>query len=543
MAHGKSLLALFGVVVLFGANVSATEYIVKFKTRTQFNSSYTSLKNFAGLTVKERHAQGRIAKINLLAINREQLAKKLAVLMKRNDIEYVVENIKMHALDVSNDPKSSEQWALEMINATDAWRTTQGSSNVIVAVIDTGVDTNHEDLKANIWTNRKEIPGNGIDDDNNGFIDDVNGWNFNDNTNDVSDLTSDQNPGHGTHCSGIIGAVGSNGLGISGINQRISIMPLRFLGADGSGDLFNSTKAIDYAIANGASVISASWGAAVPQSMAQPIVDAIDRARQKGVIFVAAAANDGTNNDARAIFPANTALDNVISVAATDKDDKKPQWSNYGMRTVHLGAPGHEILSTIPMNKYMNLSGTSMATPLVAGLIGLLKSIDPTLDGPSARAILQSSGTGIDLDVACKCRVDAAKATDIVSQKTLTLIPSAITLKTGEKTKLGAYAGVAPYQYTSSNPEIAQVTAEGDLLAASVGDVTVTVTDANGKTAVSRLIRVSDEAPPAGGDCPFEDPMMCMLMCIIAPESPWCAGMPGMPEAPEMPEGLGQTLR
>lgn len=533
MALGRSLLVMFGLVVLFGANVSATEYIVKFKTKKQFANSYASLKNFDGLKFKGLHYAGKIAKIELLARNSEELTKKLAVISKRSDVAYVVENIKLYALNTTNDPKGAEQWALDKINATEAWLQTQGSSNVVVAVIDTGVDIKHEDLKDNIWTNRNEIPGNGVDDDNNGFIDDVNGWNFNNNNNDPTDETSAQNPGHGTHCSGIIGAVGNNGIGISGINQKVSIMPLRFLGADGSGDLFNSTKAIDYAIQNGASVISASWGAAVPQSMAQPIVDAIERARQKGVIFVAAAANDGTNNDSRSIFPANAALDNVIAVAATDRNDQKPQWSNYGMRTVHLGAPGHEILSTIPGNGYMNLSGTSMATPLVAGLIGLLKSIDPTIDGPSAKAILQSSGTQMDLEVACKCRVDAAKATDIVTQKKLTLIPSAVTLSVGEKTKLGAYAGTPPYSFTSSDPEVVQVTAEGELLAMKVGDVTVTVKDGAGAQNQSRLIRVADAAPPSAGECPFEDPMICMLMCIIMPESPWCEGMPDVPGMPE----------
>jgi thermitase len=430
MALGKSLLAVFGMVALFGINASAIEaeeFVIKFKTQKQFNNSYMSLKNFDGLSFWDFNRPGKLAKVKLR--NDKDLPAKLKLLSKRSDIEYIVPNFKFHATPISNEPRAGEQWALEKINAVSAWARTLGSAKVIVAVVDTGVDYNHEDLKANMWVNAKEIPDNGIDDDANGFIDDVRGWNFHDNTNDPMDKTSAENPGHGTHCAGIIGAVGNNGIGVSGINQIVSIMPIKFLGADGSGDLFASTKAIDYAIQNGANVISASWGAAVGQSMAQPIVDAIDRARQKGVIFVAAAANDGTNNDARAIFPANTELSNVISVAATDVNDTKPKWSNYGMKLVHVGAPGHEILSTIPNNEYKKLSGTSMATPLVAGLVALLESLDPTLDGPAAKSILQASGTTIDLEVACKCRVDAGKAMDIVAKRrSLALTPESLHL-------------------------------------------------------------------------------------------------------------------
>ncbi len=534
MAFKKSLLAVFGIVALIGVNVSATEFIIKFKTQKQFSNSFTSFRDFDGLKLMAFHRPGKIAKIELLSRNEADLQKKLEVIKKRNDIEYIVPNFKFHVQPVINDPSAKDQWALEKINAAGAWARTTGSSKVVVAVIDTGVDYNHEDLKANIWVNTKEIPNNNIDDDNNGFIDDVRGWNFHDNNNDPMDKTSAQNPGHGTHCAGIIGAVGNNGIGVSGINHTVSIMPVKFLGADGSGDLFSSTKAIDYAVANGASVISASWGAPVSESMAKPIVDAIARAKDKGVIFVVAAANDGTNNDSRSIFPANANLENVISVAATDVNDQKPKWSNFGTKMVHVGAPGADILSTVVGDQYKKLSGTSMATPLVAGLVALLQSLDPSLKGPAAKAILQSSGAAMDLEVACKCRIDAAKATDIVSTKALTLIPSAATLKTGEKTKLDAYAGVGPYTFKSSNADIASVSADGELLGVKEGDVTISVTDANGATASSRAIRVSNDAPAPGGACPFDDPMMCMIMCVVAPDSPWCSGQE-MPDVPGMP--------
>lgn len=537
MALKKTLLAVFGIVTLIGTQVSATEFIVKFKTQKQFSNSYVSLRNLDGLTLMAFHRPGRIAKIDLLSRNQTELERKLSVLRKRTDIEYIVPNIKFTINPVLDDIKFQDQWALDKINAVGAWLHTKGSSKVVIAVVDTGVDYNHEDLKANIWTNAKEIPNNGIDDDNNGFIDDVHGWNFHDNTNDPMDQTSEKNPGHGTHCAGIIGAVG---VGVSGINQVVSIMPVKFLGADGSGDLFASTKAIDYAVANGANIISASWGAPISESMAKPIIDAISRARDKGVIFVVAAANDGTNNDSKSIFPANTNLDNVIAVAATDVNDQKPKWSNYGKKMVALGAPGADIKSTVVGNAYKKLSGTSMATPLVAGTVGLLLSLDPTLKGPAAKAILQSSGTAMDLEVACKCRIDAAKATDMVADKMLTIIPTAATLKTGEKVKLSAYAGQPPYSFKSMNTDVATVSADGELTGVKEGDATIVVTDANGTSTQSRAIRISNEAPAPGGTCPYDDPMICQIMCVIAPESPWCSGTE-LPDIPGMP-GLPRVL-
>jgi len=170
----------------------------------------------------------------------------------------------------------------------------------------------------------------------------------------------------------------------------------------------------------------------------------------------------------------------------------------------------------------------------------LLQSLDPTLRGPSARAILQTSGAAMDLEVACKCRIDAAKATDIVAGKMLTIIPSAATLKTGEKVKLGAYAGQAPYTFKSMNADIATVSADGELTGVKEGDATIMVTDVSGATAQSRAIRISNEAPVPGGACPYDDPMICQIMCVIAPESPWCSGteLPDIPGMPKLPSPL-----
>jgi len=534
----SSFILLF--VMCFVSNVYGTEYIVKIKKGANFNKVLSSIHR-NNLQIASIHKQGRLAKISIDPQLKKQSAHQLALLNRHQDVEYVVENAKLHAFDAPNDARYSEQWALAKINALSAWGLTQGSNNVVVAVIDTGVAVNHEDLARNIWVNSKEIVGNNIDDDGNGFVDDINGWDFHKNDNSPVDETSAANPGHGTHCAGIIGAVGNNQVGISGISQHVSIMPIRFLGADGSGDLFSSTKAIDYAIANGAHIISASWGASIPKSMAQPIIEAIERANQKGVLFVAAAGNEGANNDTKPSYPANAGLKNVVNVAASNSKDAKPTWSNKGKLTVDLASPGENILSTVPNNAYTALSGTSMATPLVAGLAALLKSQDASLTPAQIKAILQSSGTKIDLETACNCRIDAASATAVVSEKSLTLVPAAGHIDISESIDFSAWGGEAPYTFSSSNTEIASITAEGKLSAIKKGQVKVIVKDAKGNEKSSYDILV-DEKPNEGNSCPFSDPMMCLLMCIIAPESPWCdnnggGGTPGLPpEFPGLPE-------
>ena len=353
---GKVGLTLY-LTLFFSFGAFATEFIIKLKPNKDLKQQISIFNKNANVTVFDQHEIGRLVGVEIADTKAAAITlKELSALAA---VEYIVPNIKMKAFGEPDDPKFSEQWALAKVNAAAAWDITTGSENVVVAVIDTGISTSHEDITENLWVNADEIAGNGIDDDGNGFVDDMNGWDFRDNDNNPDDLTSERNPGHGTHCAGIVGAVGNNTKGISGINQSVSLMAVRFLGADGSGDLLSGAKAIDYAVQNGAQVISASWGAAVQQAQAQPIIDAIGRANDQGVVFVAAAANDGTNNDSRSVYPANTALPNVISVAASANDDSKPAWSNFGKAKVHLASPGLDILSTLPGNKYATLSGTS----------------------------------------------------------------------------------------------------------------------------------------------------------------------------------------
>lgn len=259
------------------------------------------------------------------------------------------------------------------IGATKAWTAGTGSRSFVVAVIDTGVDYNHEDLKENIFVNTAEVAGNGVDDDANGFVDDVHGWNFEGKNNDPMDDNR-----HGTHCSGTIGALGNNNVGVAGVNWAVRILPVKFLSAGGSGSLADAVEGIKYATLMKVNVMSNSWGGG---GFSQTMFDAIKEARDKGILFVAAAGNDGNNNDQSPSYPASYQSENVISVAATDNRDRLASWSNFGKASVHLGAPGVNVYSTVPMDKggYATFSGTSMACPHVAGAAALLWSLNPGL--------------------------------------------------------------------------------------------------------------------------------------------------------------------
>ena len=308
---------------------------------------------------------------------------KLAEKLRSNpDIEYVEPDYIVYADQiypsaVPNDPYFNNLWGLHNtgqtggtsdadIDAPEAWNLTTGSPNVVVAVIDTGVDYNHPDLMANIWTNPGEIPGNGIDDDGNGYTDDVHGINaIADSGNPLDDY------GHGTHCAGIIGAVGNNGIGITGVCWTVRIMALKFLNSQGYGYMSDAIECIQYGIAKGAHIINASWGS---YEDSQSLNDAIEAAKNADILFVAAAGNDRNNNDLEPAYPASSDCDNIISVAASDDNDHLASFSNYGPSSVDVAAPGVNIYSTLLNNGFDYKSGTSMATPHVTGLAALIKS-------------------------------------------------------------------------------------------------------------------------------------------------------------------------
>ncbi len=319
------------------------------------------------------------------------VASALARLRGNPHVEYAEPNYLVQALLAPNDPRYPELYGLNNtgqtggtpgadIDAERAWNVSTGSPSVLVAVIDTGIDYNHPDLAANIWTNPGEIPGNGIDDDGNGFIDDVHGWDFVNNDNDPFD-----DNGHGTHCAGTIGAVGDNGIGVAGVNWDVSLMAIKFLSAGGSGSTAGAVASIDYGTMMGVDIMSNSWGGG---GFSQTLLDAITNAAAGDIVFVAAAGNSNSNNDVSPHYPSNYNVPNVIAVAATDHNDGKASFSSFGATTVDLGAPGVNILSTLPGNSYGLLSGTSMATPHVAGAAALLRAIAPNVSAVDVRQLL-----------------------------------------------------------------------------------------------------------------------------------------------------------
>lgn len=503
--------ALFLGALLIGSQAFAGEYLVKYKSTSALNMLTTmTMSTKSVMQVTDHNPTASLVKVN---IAKSQEAKSLATLLSQPGVEYVVPNFKLRAItEPINAAALKDQWAIAKVQAEKAWQRAgnKGSKNIIVAVIDTGVDYRHESLAPNM------IPG----------------YDFKDNDNDPMDDTGFQNPGHGTHCAGAVGATGLVDGGIIGLAPEVSMMPLRFLGADGSGDLNNAIKAIDYAVEKGAQIISASWGAAVPRSQAAPLLEAIKRADDKGVIFIAAAANDGKNNDKTEMYPANNGFPNSITVAASGSSDAKPSWSNYGTATVHVAAPGENIMSTLPKNKYGNLSGTSMATPLVSGLAALLKSQDPSLTGAQIRAIMQTTGSKVSIETACNCRVDAYEAVETVMSKKMVVVPAAATLKPQETLALSVLNGKAPFKFASSNPSAATVSEDGTMTAVADGSTVITVTDAEGKTASSLNMHVGAKSSNPGtpdpgnpgepGECPLGDPALCQIACQIMPQLPFC---------------------
>lgn len=289
------------------------------------------------------------------------------------------------------DPDNAKAYGLGLISADKAWATERGSKNIIVAVIDTGIDYNHPDLAFNMWRNPKAKDGaNGVDPNGDAITGDVVGRDFVHNDN----LPFDDNQ-HGTHCAGTIGAVGGDGQGISGVNQRVSLMAVKFLSGAGSGDTATAIKAIDYAVSRGAKVLSNSWGGGADENN-DALRESIVRAEKAGVLFIAAAGNDGGNNDRRPTYPAAFDVENMVTVAAVDKNDRMASFSNYGEKSVHVGAPGVGVYSTVPGGKYGSLSGTSMACPHVAGAAALIWSHFPNADYKEIKRRLMQTGDSIE---------------------------------------------------------------------------------------------------------------------------------------------------
>ncbi|MEZ0343289.1 MAG: S8 family serine peptidase [Caldimicrobium sp.] len=288
---------------------------------------------------------------------RHSVEEVINILKKHRDIEYVEPNYKIKINKLPNEYNISYWW-IDRIGLPQAWDLTTGSEEIVVAVVDTGVDYTHEDLAGNMWQNLWEIPGNGIDDDGNGYVDDVYGINA---ILDNGDPMDDD--GHGTHVAGIIGAVGNNGLGVVGVNWKVKILACKFLGLGGSGYLSDELKCFNYILQmknKGVNIraVNMSFGSSNYSYSAYNSLKALS---DKGIILVAAAGNDGTNNDINPFYPCNYNLENLICVAASDNLDNLAYFSNYGNSSVHLAAPGVFVKSTYAMDSDYILSNLYLA--------------------------------------------------------------------------------------------------------------------------------------------------------------------------------------
>jgi uncharacterized repeat protein (TIGR01451 family) len=405
------------------------EILVRFRGETKAadaEAAVASLPAVRGgeIPVEFESARGLeiVRGLRLARVPAAETESALAALRARPDVLYAEPNYVRRKLSVPNDPRYAEQWSLKNANrfgggdgadidAEQAWDITKGDRSVVVGIVDEGIDINHTDLQPNVWANTGEVPGNGIDDDGNGYVDDVHGWDFFHNDASVYDgapgeVGIDATDAHGTHVAGIVGATGNNAIGVAGINWQVGLMPLKILGTESESQAPSSVlltvRAYAYAKAmrdlyvssggtKGANVrvLNNSYGG-IGRSQAE--LDAIHALNDSGILFVVAAGNDNTSNDQSPVYPANYDSPNVITVAATDQTDVLANFSNYGRTTVHMSAPGVGILSTTPGNTYDFASGTSMASPHVAGVAALLCAKRPEITVARLRSALLLSG-------------------------------------------------------------------------------------------------------------------------------------------------------
>lgn len=339
-----------------------------------------------------------------------------------------------------NDPAISQAWGFKKSEAAKAWEISKGSEHIVVAVIDTGADVNHEDLASNIWKNEGEIGVvqndrckamavdvalgkrecnkaiNGLDDDQNGFKDDVHGWNFVANNDDLTD-----NHGHGTHIAGIVGAKAGNGKGIAGIAPVVSLMILKYFDpkVPSTDNLKNTIESIRYAIKMKANIINYSGGGT---EFSADEKAAIEEARSQGILFVAAAGNERSNSDHHKYYPADYGLDNIISVTAIDPKTEVLPSSNYGIETVDLAAPGQNILSTLPGSNYGYMTGTSQATAFVTGAAVLVMAHHTDFSVGQVKKYVLATG---DSNAALLSKTRTARRLNLY--KALTMLDSGVT--------------------------------------------------------------------------------------------------------------------
>jgi subtilisin family serine protease len=425
LSHTRQLMLLFAAV-FFGTKAVATllppsdpgafrtdRILVKFKSGVS-PAALANLHQGHRSSVRRSYPQIGNLQVVQLPTNRS-VAAALRAYRDSGLVEYAEPDYLLSGARVPNETAyfDGSQWALYNwgqlggttdcdIDAAEGWELAYDASSILVSVVDSGIRVTHQDLAANLWTNPGEIAGNGLDDDGNGYIDDVNGINAINGSGNIVDEF-----GHGTHVAGILGAVGNNGVGIVGTAWRIQMMGCKFLDPQLQGSVSDAVECIDYSRIKGARIVNASWGGNTASSFSSiALYDAINSLRQAGIIFVAAAGNFTLDNDSsNAFYPATFNLDNIISVAATTRDDDLAHFSDYGLNSVDLGAPGYVVLSCWSGNDsdYRTDDGTSMSAPHVAAACALAWTRFPN---DSYQQIIQRVLAGTDPipALAGKCR-------------------------------------------------------------------------------------------------------------------------------------------
>ncbi|MCA1767734.1 MAG: S8 family serine peptidase [Idiomarina sp.] len=429
MANIKKLVVGISMALVAGSAVATTDkkadddsLLVMFKHAVTKEQRQDLIKNAGGslraLDDRGRDlamrniADGRIAKVKVRnAAQRDALIKRLSQhpLVEVAEPNYIIsindlKSSKFNILATPDDPAFGDMWALENtgqsggtpgvdIDARPAWDITTGDSNIVIGVIDSGVDYTHPDLAGNMWVNPGEVCDNGVDDDGNGVIDDCYGYSAVTSTGDPMDEN-----GHGTHVAGTIGASANNGVGVTGVNWDVQIVGCQFLDASGFGSTAGAIECIDYMtnlkVNHGVNLVATnnSWGGgAYSESLRTAISDSTDQ----GIMFITAAGNDGIDADVTPSYPGSYDLDGIVNVANTNRNDEMTGSSTYGLQSVDLGAPGTEILSTYLNDGYATATGTSMSSPHVAGVAGLIWSIAPHLTVAEVKQILMDSGESL----------------------------------------------------------------------------------------------------------------------------------------------------
>jgi subtilisin family serine protease len=392
-----------------GAPVRAAAIVAQYglAVRKQFTHS-------PGLVVLDETAAQAQAQANATPQERKlKLLTRLNALRQSGLFEFVEPDYVLTANAAPSDSayQDGTLWGLQRINSASAWDITNGSTNVIVAVVDSGIRHTHQDLAAQMWLNPGEIATNGVDDDRDGIVDNVYGLNAINNSGNTSDDNS-----HGTHVSGTIGAAANNAGAVVGVCWKVRLMACKFLDSTGNGYTSDAVECIDFAVANGARVINCSWGGG---DYSQALFNSLSAARTAGVLVIVAAGNDGFNNDAMPTYPASYNLDNLIVVAAIDQSDGLANFSNYGSTSVDLAAPGVGIYSCTAASDlaYDTYKGTSMAAPHVTGVTALLLAQTPGLSLATLRQRLLGSTVFLP-SLSGRCvtggRVDAFKALSTV---------------------------------------------------------------------------------------------------------------------------------